>query len=163
MCAHLDAAYQTDYVWQMHLQEDERAVQSVFTQVRLPRTMSATCPYSPEDLMAAFEQSPHLFVAAYGEEIVGCVSGFAEIWNTGFVVNNLIVLPQIRRKGVGKLLFKVIKELAAEQGSRQLMAMVQTKNHSAIQFARQQGFVFCGYNDRYYPNGDIALIFTLTL
>ena len=163
ICAHLNAAYQTDYVWQMHLQEDKRAVQSAFTQVRLPRTMSVACPYTPEDLMVAFEQSSHLFAAAYGEEIVGCVSGFTEIWSAGFVVNSLIVLPQVRRKGVGKLLFKAVKKLAVEQGSRQLMTMIQTKNHPAIQFARQQGFVFCGYNDRYYPNGDIALIFTLIL
>jgi hypothetical protein len=36
---------------------------------------------------------------------------------------------------------------------------MQTKNYPAIQFARAQGFVFCGFNDHYYMNQDIALFF----
>jgi ribosomal protein S18 acetylase RimI-like enzyme len=37
---------------------------------------------------------------------------------------------------------------------------IQTKNHPAISFAQKHGFQFCGYNERYYPNGDIALFFS---
>ena len=36
---------------------------------------------------------------------------------------------------------------------------MQTKNFPAMQFARAQGFVFCGFNDHYYTNQDIALFF----
>jgi ribosomal protein S18 acetylase RimI-like enzyme len=36
---------------------------------------------------------------------------------------------------------------------------MQPKNYPAIQLAQKLGFDFCGYNDRYYANRDIALFF----
>jgi ribosomal protein S18 acetylase RimI-like enzyme len=43
------------------------------------------------------------------------------------------------------------------------MLETQTKNHPAICFYRKHGFVFCGFNDRYYTNQDIALFFAQNL
>jgi hypothetical protein len=50
---------------------------------------------------------------------------------------------------------------ARKEKLRRLLVAVQTKNYPAIQFFIKSGFAFCGYNDRYYPNRDIALFFTL--
>jgi RimJ/RimL family protein N-acetyltransferase len=44
-----------------------------------------------------------------------------------------------------------------------IMLETQTKNYPAIRFAQKHRFVFCGYNDRYYSNGDIAVFFSSTL
>ena len=85
------------------------------------------------------------------------------MWHDTFVINVFVVHSQVRRRGVGKLLLKTVKHLALQQRAKRLTVAVQTKNHPAIEFAQQQGFVFCGYNDRYYPNGDIALMYSLTL
>ena len=43
------------------------------------------------------------------------------------------------------------------------MFETQTKNYPAICFYRKHRFVFCGFNDRYYTNQDIALFFAQSL
>ena len=46
--------------------------------------------------------------------------------------------------------------------NRVLLEMT-TKNYPAIRFAQKLGFSFCGYNDRYYTNQDIAIFFAKVL
>lgn len=162
-CAELDGSYTTDYVWQMHFWEDERTVRSTFSQVRLPRTMEVSYPYNPVDLLSIFQQTNYLFSSCYGETVIECVAGEIEHWQHAFVINHLIIHPDVRRKGVGKQLLKRIRSFARQETCKRLFIALQTKNYPAIQFAQKQGFVFCGYNDKYYANGDIALIFSLSL
>jgi len=162
-CSHLDAGYHTDYVWQMQFQEGERAVQSAFQRVRLPRTMAVAYPYPPDAVLAMLEATPRVFVACYGDLLIGCGAGQAERWSHAFTLHTLIVHPRARRRGVGRLLLDALKEAAVQDGCRRLNVTVQSKNYPAIQFARKEGFAFCGYNDRFYPNGDIALFFSLGL
>lgn len=162
-CSRLDAGYHTDYVWQMQFQEDERAVQSAFQRVRLPRTMAVAYPYPPEAVQAMLEAAAHVLVACYGDVLIGCAAGEVQDWSHTFLLHTLIVHPRARRRGVGRLLLDALKETAVQDGCRRLNVMVQSKNYPAIQFARKEGFAFCGYNDRYYPNGDIALFFSLGL
>ena len=45
------------------------------------------------------------------------------------------------------------------QNLRRLIVETQTKNYPAIQFLLKRGLVFCGYNDLFYPNQDIAIFF----
>jgi RimJ/RimL family protein N-acetyltransferase len=40
---------------------------------------------------------------------------------------------------------------------------VQSKNVPAIRLAQKSGFEFCGYNDQYYLNKDVALFFAKVL
>ena len=40
---------------------------------------------------------------------------------------------------------------------------MQSKNFPAICFAQKHGLNFCGYNDRYYHNQDLALFFGMVL
>jgi hypothetical protein len=37
---------------------------------------------------------------------------------------------------------------------------MQSKNYPAIQLAQKLGFDFCGYNDNYFDNQDIAILFS---
>ena len=163
LCSQLDGTYQTDSVWQMHLQEDEQAIRVIFNQVRLPRTMTAEYPFSPEAVTRAFEQSPNLLVVRYEDTILGCVDGSVDVSRRVFNVTHLIVHEQARRRGVGRYLLASIKQLAIQQNCHQVSIAIQTKNHPAITFMKNMGFEYCGYNDQYFKNGDIALLFTLKL
>jgi hypothetical protein len=40
---------------------------------------------------------------------------------------------------------------------------IQTKNYPGIIFCQQRGFAFCGFNDRLFPNQDIAVFFSQAL
>lgn len=163
ICSRLDASYNTDYVWQMVFEEGDRTVQSTFTQVRLPRTMAVSYPHASDNLFDLLERVDCLLVASYSDDVVGYISGILEPWRNTCVIPAFVIHPQARRKGVGKRLLKMVIAWATHQDCKQITFTAQTKNHPAIQFAKRYGFVLCGYNDRYFLNGDIALTFSLTL
>ncbi len=162
-CSRLNAAYTTDYVWQMHIEESPRRVESAFTRVRLPRTMTVACPYTSSQQLALLEQSSHVIAAGYQDEPAGCAGATIEAWRQTLFINTMVVPPPLRRRGIAKRLLETFQSLACKAACKKLMVALQTKNYPAIQFAQRQGFVYCGYNDRYYPNGDIALFFSLSL
>ena len=162
-CSRLEGTYQTDYVWQMHLQEGTQTVQVTFNRIRLPRLMPVDYPYSAAVLEKTFDQSPCLLTAYYRDQLLGCLDGSIEVPRQAFNIQNFIVHPQARRRGVGQYLLESAKTLARKYGCRQMTLTLQTKNNPAITFAQKTGFVYCGYNDLYFENGDIALTFSLKL
>jgi len=162
-CSLLEGGYQTDYVWQMHLQENERLVQTIFNRVRLPRTMPVAYPYSETELKTIFEQADLLLVACYGAEIVGCLEGQFDSLQKVLTINNLIVNTAVRGQKIGKRLLNGARIIAEQHNCQMLNITLQTKNNPTIRFVQKLGFAYAGYNDKLYLNGDIALIFSLKL
>ena len=60
-------------------------------------------------------------------------------------------------------LLRHARQWAREQGLDMVMAEATTKNYPALCFYQKLGFQFCGFNDHYYPNQDIALFFVQML
>lgn len=160
-CYHLPAAYTTEYVWQMRTQENERAISVQFDTVRLPRPMRVEYPRSPDELLDHWQQDGCFLVArSMRDEVVGFLDGLPHPLQNLLWIANVVVDPPYRQQGIATLLLKSAQEWARAQQLGQLMLEFQTKNYPAISFARKLGFQFCGYNERYYPNGDIALFFS---
>ena len=78
-------------------------------------------------------------------------------------IRNLIVHRDYRRQGVASALLRAARHWALDNELSKLTLETQTKNYPAIRFAQKHRFTFCGYNDRYYSNGDIAVFFSLNL
>jgi ribosomal protein S18 acetylase RimI-like enzyme len=97
------------------------------------------------------------------DEVIGFLDAWPQPWQNLLWISNLVVNQAYRRQGVGSRLIKAARRWATEHDLRQVTLEVQTKNHPAIAFAQKHGFQFCGYNERYYPNGDIALFFSLSV
>jgi ribosomal protein S18 acetylase RimI-like enzyme len=159
-CCQITMSYTTDYVWQMRTNGDERSINVHFDTVRLPRPMRVEYPRSTDELLDHWKQE-HCFLITRNlqEEIVGFIDAHPEPWQNTLWISNLVVDPHHRRQGLGTLLLNAANEWAGENNLNRLMLETQTKNHPAISFAQKQGFQFCGFNERYYPNGDIALFF----
>jgi ribosomal protein S18 acetylase RimI-like enzyme len=64
-----------------------------------------------------------------------------------------------RRRKIGTTLLKHARQWAKEQGLQGLALEATTKNYPALCLYEKLGFRFCGFNDHYYPNQDIALFF----
>ncbi|MCB0182273.1 MAG: GNAT family N-acetyltransferase, partial [Anaerolineae bacterium] len=75
----------------------------------------------------------------------------------------LVIDKDFRRQGYGSVLLEAGKKWALDQKLNRIMFEAQTKNHPLISFAQKHGFKFCGYNERYYANGDIALFFAKSI
>jgi ribosomal protein S18 acetylase RimI-like enzyme len=162
-CLSLDHASETDYVWQMKVQERESQVDVAFETVRLPRRMPVAYPRNLEQLVEDWQRGEGFLAAELDGEVAGYLDLVANPWQQVGWVASMAVHRAHRRKGVGTALMRSGRQWAREQGLRLLQAEATTKNYPALAFYRKLGFQFCGFNDHYYQNQDIALFFVQPL
>ena len=74
-------------------------------------------------------------------------------------IHHLVVAPHHRRSGIATALLARGLQHARQSGLGHVMTVVQSKNYPAINFLQRNGFMFCGYNERFYRNQDIGLYF----
>jgi len=158
-CATLDHSTNTDYVWQMEHSDLDGTLNVAFRTARLPRTMRLRYPRSGAALQLSWDIDACFLVAERDLEIVGYVNMHERrAYGTGWVTD-LVVDPNWRRRGVGTSLFNGAWAWARERELARVIVETTTKNYPAIRFLQKAGLAFCGYNDLYYPNHDIALFF----
>lgn len=162
-CLALDHSYQTDQAWQMDLREDRDDITVRFRPVRLPRAVVVEYPRDAASLARLWERRDCFLVAEAQGVILGYVNMRLSSADKSAWVEDLVVHSPFRRHRIGSALLEQASERALESGLQRITMAVQTKNHPAIAFAQTNGFVFCGYNDHYYANRDIALFFGKSL
>jgi ribosomal protein S18 acetylase RimI-like enzyme len=161
-CAELDHAYTTNCVWQMDARDDEGEILVRFRTARLPRGMLVAYPRDDATLRTTWQQRDCFLVAATDSLILGYVNMRVEASRSGWI-QDLIVDAPVRRKRIGSALLEQAARWARLRKLHYLTLELQTKNYPGISFAQTHGFVFCGYNDHFYPNQDVALFFSKSL
>jgi ribosomal protein S18 acetylase RimI-like enzyme len=164
LCCQLNMTYTTEYVWQMQTRDNGQTINLRFDTIRLPRPMQVEYPRDPAELVEHWQRQG-CFLIAYNVngDVVGFVDAQPEAWQNLLHVTNFVIDRSYRGQGVGTSLLKATKQWASRQGLKQIMFEMQTKNHPAISFAQKHSFQFCGYNERYYTNGDITLFFSRSI
>jgi ribosomal protein S18 acetylase RimI-like enzyme len=162
-CLLLEHACVTDHVWQMKVEEAEAEVSVTFHTVRLPRRMRAEYPRNLEQLVADWQRDEGFLVAEVDGQVCGYVDLLGRPWQQMGWIANMAVDRGHRRRGIGTALMRHARQWARGQGLQVLLAEATTKNYPALCFYQKLGFQFCGFNDHYYPNQDIALFFVLAL
>jgi len=158
----LDHSYQTSYVWQMDRTFEEGQISIFFREIRLPRHVKVDYPHSPKFLTQTLPQAT-LLVAILDNLPVGYVSVVEHLAPNSSWVTDLVVDEKSRRKGIGTALLMSAQEWTIRKNLKKIILEMQSKNFPAIRFAQKLGFEFCGYNDHYYSNRDIALFFARLL
>lgn len=162
-CAALDHSYTTENVWQMEAREQSDGMRVSFRRVRLPRTLHGTYPRPRSELTRCWERGDVFLVAQHGDAIAGYLHLILEEDGNSGWVRDLAVAPAQRRRGIGTALLQAAASWLRGRSVGQLLLEMTTKNYPAICLARKLGFSFCGFNDRYYTNQDIALFFAKSL
>jgi GNAT superfamily N-acetyltransferase len=160
-----DHGYGTDYVWQMDLRNDSNAglVEVTFRSVQLPRPMRVTFNRLPEQLAEDWNRRACFLVAEQDGQPRGYLNlMLAPVPETAWVTD-CVVERRFRRGGVGSVLLAAAAQWARSNRLKRLILEMQSKNYPAICFAQKQGLSFCGYNDQYYANQDVALFFGMAL
>jgi ribosomal protein S18 acetylase RimI-like enzyme len=158
-CLTLDPSYSTESVWQMDLRGEEGHVTVTFRTVRLPRSMRVSYPHDREQLVAGWRRCDGFLVAEKDGQIIGYAALTAHAPEDTVSISDLVVARVYRRQGIGTALLNAASEWAKSRNLRWLVMEAQTKNHPAIRFCEKHGFAFCGFNDHYYANQDIAVFF----
>ncbi|HVU09650.1 MAG TPA: GNAT family N-acetyltransferase [Phototrophicaceae bacterium] len=161
-CLRLDHSYETDYVWQVQVSdEDGRRID--LKPEHLPRPVSVDYPVEEARFHPVLRADQCFLVATTRDdepEVIAYLTMHADpLYRLG-VVKDLVVSRPYRRQKIGTRLLKIAAVWAKEHQLTSVMIETQTKNFPSIRFCEAAGFVFCGYNDRYFPNRDIAVFFS---
>jgi ribosomal protein S18 acetylase RimI-like enzyme len=167
-CERLDLTYDTDYVWQVDVRDEAGAIATSFRTARLPRVMHVTYPRERSALASAIDSRKsdagdrghfNVLIAETSGEVRGYLVVRIDLGHSLVWVTDLAVGRAWRRQRIGSTLLLAAYGRAQQYGLRRLMVETQTKNYPGICFCQKNGLIFCGFNDRYYPNHDIALFF----
>lgn len=155
----LDYYYQTSHVWQMDRKLEDGQVNVGFREVRLPRMVRVEYPSSPAWLDDQWDSQPGLLVAVFSGHPVGFICITEQLCASTAWIKDLVVGEKLRRKGIGTALCFAAQEWAVQRNYRRIVLEMQSKNYPAMRMAMKMGYEFCGYNDHYYANQDIAVFF----
>jgi GNAT superfamily N-acetyltransferase len=98
------------------------------------------------------EMIPHNYkqVAVFENEICVAVSGFwsgTKLWSGKYIeIDNFIVHPDHRSKGLGKMMTDYVDALAKETGCTMIVLDAFTGNFTAHRFYYNQGYVPKGFH-----------------
>ena len=164
-CLELDITYETNHVWQMsvHHEVDQHSI--IFKTARLPRMMSVDPPKSQRRLRLALP-SKQCFLVAVGRdepEMLGYLVMQQDPAHQIAQIRDIAVSRPFRQRRIGTRLVHVARQWALEHDLTQLTVELPTKNYPAILFCQNLGLTFCGFNDQYFQNQDIAVFFGQSL
>lgn len=160
-CLELDASFETGHVWQLDLRESREQAVAQVRMTALPRLLRVAYPAPTEALLMHWQRGYCILVAE--DEHTAEVFGYVDVGpepdlQLGWLWH-LVVDQAHRRQGVGSSLLRAAMQWGREHELARLMAPLQTQNHGGVRFLQRHGFTFCGFNDRYYRSGGIALYF----
>ncbi len=164
-CLALDHSCITEHVWQMNIQPGTDQSQILFKTERLPRSMEI---FHRSDLarlrLALVDQECFLVAAARDNaDILGYLTMRSDPVHYIALTQDVVIAPTYRRHRIATRLLHVARQWAREHDHLRLTVETQTKNYPSIKFCQANGLNFCGFNDHYFPNGDIAVFFTQSL
>lgn len=150
----------TDTVWQMDREANNGLVSTNFREIRLPRPIQVIYPYSIDTLLDRSKTMSVVLIACLDETPIGYIGiSTFQAGSTGWIMD-LVVHERWRRRGFASVLVRAAHDWSVQRDIHRLMLEMTCKNYPAICLSRKLGFEFCGYNEYYYTNNDIALFFT---
>jgi [ribosomal protein S18]-alanine N-acetyltransferase len=128
----------------------------------LPQVMdieavSFLSPWNESQFLYELLENPfsHLYVASENDMLIG----FIDFWITfdSGCINQIAVLPHLRKKGIASILLQDALTRLTESGVRTVTLEVRTHNQEAIKLYEKFGFASRLVKTAYYDNGDDAL------
>lgn len=162
-CLAIDHSFETDRVWQLSVSDGEAAKQAKFQMVKLPEKKVVAYPYTGEKLVQRWCASEWFMVAEENGRLQAYITAATEKLTPTAWIFDMVVAPSFRRQGYGSHMLALAAEWARQQNAQQLMTAIATKNHPAMNFVKQHGFNFCGYNEAAYQSREISLFFSMKL
>lgn len=160
--AALDHSIETNYVWQLDLRREPGQIESLLREVRLPRTIRLDYPRPAIELPDTWHLRP-MFSAMNGMEAVAYIRFTDAFLPHAVWITDVVVGRPLRGQGLARKLITAVEKWGIQRGLRRVIIEAPSKNAPAIRMFHKLGFEFCGYNDQYYSNRDVALFFSRAL
>jgi ribosomal-protein-alanine N-acetyltransferase len=114
---------------------------------------SFTNPWTREMYLAELENTGVSFCYLARDD-EGRAVGFCSFWRVvdELHINNLAVLPEVRRKGIGLALMRFVLAEGSRLGARRATLEVRRSNDAARHLYERLGFVIAGVRHAYYSH-----------
>lgn len=152
--------FESATVFKAYMEESDDLLTTEFQRVKLPKRDDIPFQRVSLEVLETYVRNGEVIVATIANRIVGFLH--LEII-PGLELMRLALggVPMAqRRNGIGSALLKSAESIAAQRELKRIAVMIQTKNDPAIAFIRKHGYKFSGYEEFYFPNLEIALIFS---
>lgn len=123
-------------------------------------------PWAREALAAEIERTWARVLVAEDEALPGSpVVAFVNYWLVADEIHvlNVATDPEHRRKGHARALIEALLAAARAGGARTVLLEVRASNRPAIALYEAFGFAGTGTRERYYDDGEDALLMALEL
>jgi len=152
-----DHAVETSRVMQIERSKELEDFRVTFRETRLPRSVQVRYPRPPNDLKDEWQKKAVILVALLRSQLVGYTAIEVVGMNTVAWITDLVVNMPFRRKGIGSALLLAAQNWSERHKISKMILEVLPKNEAGINLARKAGLEFCGFNDYYFPNQEVAL------
>jgi len=122
-------------------------------------------PWSLGSFEAAWRERDHTRVVVLRSvrpDLERGIAGYAvyQIITDELQIHDLAIHPELRRRGLGRLLLGLVLDLAIARGARVALLEVRAGNRSAAALYRSLGFETCGLRADYYrqPTEDALVL-----
>jgi len=92
-------------------------------------------------------------------EIIGYIAFRKKYWGNNYFIEEIVVDPKHRRKGVGSMLLKHVERLCIKAGVR-LFSSTDSTNKESIEFHKKNGFSKGGFIKNMFIEGKTEIIFS---
>jgi ribosomal protein S18 acetylase RimI-like enzyme len=158
-CLNLDLSYETEATWQMEVLPDGNVWGMSFREIHLPRTLRVEHPLASASPLKSWKSRDKFFVGVEDRKVVGYIGVRLELVHRQMRITDLAVAPQYRRKGFATELLRRAAEYCARLPVDQIILECPLKAYPAISFALKHRFVFCGFQENYWPGQEVGLFF----
>ena len=158
-CMDLDISYETDSAWQMEAPSGNNVWGMTFREIHLPRRQRVEHPLALYSPIKSWKSRDQFWVAVEKRKVVGFIGVRLELTHHQMRITDLAITPQYRRKGFATELLQRAAEWSARYPVDQVILECPLKAHPAISFALKHRFVFCGFQESYWPGQEVGLFF----
>lgn len=155
----IDHSITSTHAYRMKTESDVRTTTFSFEPVKLPREAHLSYMRDKDSLLKCWDNASQIFVGELDEMVVSYVVIDAKNYRGTARVSDLVVLPELRNKGIGRTMLSVVEKWTVEQNLDRVLIEMPMRNYPMVELALQSGYELCGFMDAYFPNGDPALFY----
>lgn len=156
----IDLDFDSEFVWTSQIMEELDSYSINLQKIKLPKIIHVAFQANNSTALENMVKRKEVLIARYENQIVGFSRIETDETGNQFIIKTGGVKPDYRKKGIGTAILTGVQEMAQQNRVSRLVFTLQAKNDPAIHFLMGRGFQFCGYQEFYFSNYEIALFFS---
>ena len=155
----LDHSISCNYSYRMLTNLDSQSSSFSFQRVKLPREAHVSYMRDKDSLLKSWKESSLIYAGKLDDFLVAYVVVDAKNLPGTARISDLVVMPELRHKGIGRTMLAAVEDWAAKNDFGRVLIEIPMRNYPMTELASHCGYQMCGFMEHYFPNEDPALFY----